>query len=56
MVKQGLSAVEWASVVADKVGGKKGGKEEAAQGSGTKVEQADAALEAASAFAKLKLN
>jgi alanyl-tRNA synthetase len=55
LVAKGLSAVQWASVISDKVGGKKGGKDESAQGSGTDAGQADIALEAAVAFAKLKL-
>ena len=37
------------------VGGKKGGKDESAQGSGDKPEHASAALEAAAMFAKMKL-
>lgn len=55
LVSQGLSANEWAGIVADKVGGKKGGKDESAQGSGTDCESVPAALEAAKAFAKLKI-
>ena len=52
----GLLAVEWASVVADKIGGKKGGTGESAQGMGTDMDSVDAAVEAANLFAKLKLD
>lgn len=52
---KGLSATEWADVVCSKVGGKKGGRDETAQGSGDNPAEADAALDAAIAFAKLKL-
>ncbi|KAI8051536.1 tRNA synthetases class II (A)-domain-containing protein [Syncephalis plumigaleata] len=43
MVTRGLKASEWAQAVSEKVGGKKGGKDETAQGSGDRE------------FAKLKL-
>jgi alanyl-tRNA synthetase len=52
----GLNANDWAGVVTEKVGGKKGGKPEMAQGSGDKVDAVTDALSAAEAFAKLKLN
>jgi alanyl-tRNA synthetase len=54
-VAKGLKASDWAGVVSEKVGGKKGGKDESAQGSGDKPESVDAAIEAASEFAKLKI-
>ncbi|KAG0162703.1 Alanine--tRNA ligase [Apophysomyces sp. BC1034] len=54
-VEKGLKASEWAGVVAEKVGGKKGGKDDAAQGSGDKVDGLDEALQAAVEFAKLKI-
>lgn len=56
LVAQGLKASEWADVVAAKVGGKKGGKDEAAQGSGDKLDGLDEAIKAAEEFAKLKVS
>jgi alanyl-tRNA synthetase len=53
--KSGFKAIDWASVVADKVGGKKGGKDVSAQGSGTEVSAVDEALKLADEFAKLKI-
>ncbi|KAI9278638.1 alanyl-tRNA synthetase [Phascolomyces articulosus] len=55
LVSQGFKASEWAEVVAQKVGGKKGGKDEAAQGSGDKLDGLDEAAKAAEEFAKLKI-
>ncbi|KAI7867818.1 alanyl-tRNA synthetase [Spinellus fusiger] len=55
LIAKGFKASEWADVVSKKVGGKKGGKEDAAQGSGDKVEALNEALEAAEEFAKLKI-
>ncbi len=54
-VEKGFSAMEWATVVSSKVDGKKGGKDESAQGQGTNIEKVDEAVEAAILFAKLKL-
>jgi alanyl-tRNA synthetase len=54
-VSKGLKASDWAGVVAEKVGGKKGGKDETAQGAGDKPDSVDEAIEAASQFAKLKI-
>jgi len=54
-VSKGLKASDWAGVVAEKVGGKKGGKDETAQGSGDKPDSVDDAVEAAAQFAKLKI-
>jgi alanyl-tRNA synthetase len=55
-IEKGLKASEWAGVVAEKVGGKKGGKDDAAQGSGDKVDGLSDALKAAEEFAKLKIS
>ncbi|RKP26288.1 alanyl-tRNA synthetase, cytoplasmic [Syncephalis pseudoplumigaleata] len=55
MIARGLKASEWAQAVSEKVGGKKGGKDETAQGSGDRVEAVDEALALAEAFATLKL-
>ncbi|KAI9499253.1 alanyl-tRNA synthetase [Zychaea mexicana] len=55
LVGQGFKASDWADVVAQNVGGKKGGKDEAAQGSGDKLSGLDAAAKAAEEFAKLKI-
>ncbi|KAI9319073.1 alanyl-tRNA synthetase [Dichotomocladium elegans] len=55
LVAKGLKASEWADVVASKVGGKKGGKDETAQGSGDKLAGLDEAIKAAEEFAKLKI-
>lgn len=54
-IDKGFKASEWASVVSEKVGGKKGGKDDAAQGSGDKLEGLSDALKAAEEFAKLKI-
>ena len=53
--KAGFKAIDWATVVADKVGGKKGGKDVSAQGSGTEIAAVDEALKLADEFAKLKV-
>lgn len=55
LVDKGLLASEWAAVVADIVGGKKGGKADAAQGSGTVLDRIDDALKAAEQFARMKI-
>lgn len=55
LVTKGLSADDWATSVADTVGGKKGGKAETAQGSGPNVEAAEEAVNMAEMFAKMKL-
>ncbi|KAI8883014.1 alanyl-tRNA synthetase [Backusella circina FSU 941] len=55
-IEKGFKASDWAGVVAEKVGGKKGGKDDAAQGSGDKVDGLSDALKAAEEFAKLKIN
>ncbi|KAI8390200.1 alanyl-tRNA synthetase [Blakeslea trispora] len=55
-IEKGLKASEWAAVVCEKIGGKKGGKDDAAQGSGDKIDGLSDALKAAEEFAKLKIN
>ncbi|KAL1923492.1 uncharacterized protein VTP21DRAFT_8472 [Calcarisporiella thermophila] len=54
-IERGLKASEWATKVAELVGGKKGGKDDAAQGSGPNVEKTNDAITIAEEFAKLKL-
>ncbi|GAA5813894.1 hypothetical protein MFLAVUS_007382 [Mucor flavus] len=54
-IEKGLKASDWASIVCEKVGGKKGGKDDAAQGSGDKIDGLEEALKAAEEFAKLKI-
>jgi alanyl-tRNA synthetase len=51
----GFKASDWAGVVADKVGGKKGGKDDSAQGSGDNIAGLDEAVKMAQEFAKLKI-
>ena len=55
-IEKGFKASEWAQVVCEKIGGKKGGKDDAAQGSGDKLEGLNDALKAAEEFAKLKIS
>ncbi|RCI02953.1 Alanine--tRNA ligase [Rhizopus stolonifer] len=55
-IEKGLKASEWATVVCEKIGGKKGGKDDAAQGSGDKIDGLPDALKAAEEFAKLKIS
>ncbi|KAI9136611.1 tRNA synthetases class II (A)-domain-containing protein [Paraphysoderma sedebokerense] len=50
-----LKAIDWASSISEKLGGKKGGKDESAQGAGVNVNNVDEALELAKEFAKVKL-
>lgn len=52
LVEKGLKAVDWAAVVSEKIGGKKGGNEVAAQGAGSNVDQVDEALKLATDFAR----
>ncbi|ORX62144.1 alanyl-tRNA synthetase [Hesseltinella vesiculosa] len=56
LIQQGLKASDWAGVVAEKIGGKKGGKDDAAQGSGDNVAGVDEAVQVAIDFAKLKVS
>ncbi|CAO3587193.1 unnamed protein product [Absidia cylindrospora] len=51
----GFKASDWADVVADKVGGKNGGKDDSAQGSGDNIAGLDQAIKAAHGFAKSKI-
>ncbi len=51
LVEKGFKASDWAQVVADKVGGKKGGNDTAAQGQGTNVDGLSDALKFAEEFA-----
>ncbi|RUS30311.1 hypothetical protein BC938DRAFT_479564 [Jimgerdemannia flammicorona] len=55
LIAKGLKASDWAGVVADKVGGKKGGKDDSAQGTGTEIDNVAEAVRAAEEFAKLKI-
>ncbi|KAI9304873.1 alanyl-tRNA synthetase [Cunninghamella echinulata] len=55
LISQGFKASDWATVVSDKIGGKKGGKDETAQGSGDNINGLDDAIKAAEEFAKLKI-
>jgi alanyl-tRNA synthetase len=55
-VSRGLKASDWAGAVSEKVGGKKGGKDETAQGSGDRLDALDEAMAVAKEFARLKLN
>ncbi|KAJ1919934.1 Alanine--tRNA ligase [Tieghemiomyces parasiticus] len=56
LVGEGLKAIEWANVVKEIVGGKCGGKDESAQGSGETIDKMDEVCEAATRFAQLKLS
>ncbi|CAG8472517.1 17535_t:CDS:10 [Acaulospora colombiana] len=55
LIEKGLKANDWAKVVSESVGGKSGGKEDAAQGSGNNVDKVDDALRVAEKFAELQL-
>jgi len=52
--ENGLKANEWMKAVADVIGGKGGGKELSAQGSGDKISGVDKAMDLATEFASLK--
>ncbi|CAG8492710.1 7812_t:CDS:10 [Paraglomus occultum] len=56
LVSRGLKANEWAKSVTDVIGGRSGGKDVSAQGSGVNVNKIDEALKVAQRFAELKLN
>ncbi|KAI8089731.1 alanyl-tRNA synthetase [Halteromyces radiatus] len=56
ITNHGLKASDWAGVVAEKVGGKKGGKDESAQGSGDNIAGLDDAIKVAEEFAKMKIS
>jgi alanyl-tRNA synthetase len=51
LVEKGFKAGDWAQVVADKVGGKRGGNDFSAQGAGSDVKAVDEALKLAHEFA-----
>jgi len=53
--EKGLKANEWMKAVAEVIGGKGGGKELSAQGSGDKISGLDKAMHLATEFASLKL-
>ncbi|KAJ2878751.1 Alanine--tRNA ligase [Coemansia aciculifera] len=55
LVARGLKASDWAAAVSAVVGGKKGGNDESAQGSGSEVSKIDDAIVAAMEFATLHL-
>ncbi|RKO84513.1 hypothetical protein BDK51DRAFT_34082 [Blyttiomyces helicus] len=52
LVEKGFKATDWAGIVSDKVGGKKGGKDDSAAGAGTEVAAVDDAIKLASEFAR----
>ncbi|KAG0218395.1 Alanine--tRNA ligase [Mortierella sp. NVP41] len=52
----GLKATEWADVVVKVIGGRKGGKDDSAQGAGEHADKVQEALDLARQFAELKLN
>lgn len=54
-VDKGLKANEWAGVVMEKVGGKKGGNDTSAQGMGDLVSKVDEAVKVAIDFGKLRI-
>lgn len=54
-MSKGLSAKQWINEVCGVIGGKGGGKDTNAQGTGDKIEAVDQAMEVATKFAKLKL-
>jgi alanyl-tRNA synthetase len=56
LVTRGLKATEWSKTVANKVGGKFGGKDNSAQGMGTEISRVDDALDLARDFAKIRLS
>ncbi|KAJ2100302.1 Alanine--tRNA ligase, partial [Coemansia sp. RSA 2337] len=55
LVARGLKASDWAAAVSAVVGGKKGGNDESAQGSGSEVSKIDDAIVAAQEFATVHL-
>ncbi|TPX68918.1 alanine---tRNA ligase [Spizellomyces sp. 'palustris'] len=54
-VDKGLKATEWADVVSQKVGGRKGGKDESAAGAGTDLAGVEEAVSLSLEFARLRL-
>ncbi|PVV04033.1 hypothetical protein BB560_001470 [Smittium megazygosporum] len=55
LITKGLKAKEWASAVSKVVGGKSGGRDDTAQGSGTNISSSSEAEQIASEFAALSL-
>ncbi|KAG5461975.1 MAG: hypothetical protein BJ554DRAFT_5751, partial [Olpidium bornovanus] len=55
LIGKGLKATEWSGAVVEILGGKRGGKDDAAQGSGTNIEAVDEAVRLAEEFAKMKI-
>jgi len=55
LTEKGLKASEWAKTVSETVGGKSGGKDDSAQGSGTNIDKLDEAIRVAEQFAKLQV-
>ncbi|CAG8495140.1 7842_t:CDS:10 [Funneliformis mosseae] len=55
LTEKGLKASEWAKTVSETVGGKSGGKDDSAQGSGTNIDKLDEAVKVAEQFAKLQI-
>ncbi|KAJ2395176.1 Alanine--tRNA ligase, partial [Coemansia sp. RSA 2603] len=55
LIERGLKASEWAKCVSEIVGGKNGGKDESATGSGTEVAKIDEAIMAAEEYARKQL-
>ncbi|KAI8061438.1 alanyl-tRNA synthetase [Gongronella butleri] len=55
LIEQGFKASDWAAVVAEKVGGKKGGSNDTAQGQGDNPAAVDDAVAVANEFAKMKI-
>ena len=55
LVEKGLKADEWVKVLSPLLGGKAGGKDTSAQGSGTNTDRLQEAVEAANQFAFSKL-
>ena len=53
---KGLKATEWAEVVVKVLGGRKGGKDDSAQGAGEHPEKVQEAIDLVKQFANLKLN
>ncbi|KAJ3181566.1 Alanine--tRNA ligase [Gaertneriomyces sp. JEL0708] len=54
-VEKGFTALAWADVVAQKVGGRKGGKDDAAAGAGTDLSGVEEAVSLANEFARLRI-
>ncbi|KAJ2782652.1 Alanine--tRNA ligase [Coemansia interrupta] len=55
LIERGLKASDWAKCVSEIVGGKNGGKDESATGSGSEVAKVDEAIKAAEEYARKQL-